>query len=56
VANHPSPLSVEELIRRADCMLYRGKEAGRNRIEVWTDDEASNPGQTAGAASRVGVN
>ncbi len=38
LADHRRPLSVEELIERADCMLYRAKQAGRNRIEAWTDD------------------
>ena len=54
-ANHQSPLSVEELIGRADCMLYRGKEAGRNRIEVWTDDEASDQDQTSSTDPRAGI-
>ena len=53
VADHQRPLSAEELIGRADCMLYRGKQAGRNRIEVWTDDEASDQGQTASAGPRT---
>jgi two-component system, cell cycle response regulator len=38
VANHQTPLSGEELFQRADRMLYRAKEAGRNRIEVWRDE------------------
>jgi two-component system, cell cycle response regulator len=46
VANHLTPLSAEELFRRADRMLYRGKQTGRNRIEVWQDDEASSPGES----------
>jgi two-component system, cell cycle response regulator len=31
-ADHQTPLAAEELFRRADRMLYRAKEAGRNRI------------------------
>jgi two-component system, cell cycle response regulator len=38
VADHQTLLSAEELLKRADDMLYRAKRAGRNRIEVWKGD------------------
>jgi diguanylate cyclase (GGDEF)-like protein len=38
VSDHQTPLSTEELLKRADDMLYRAKRAGRNRIEVWKSD------------------
>jgi two-component system, cell cycle response regulator len=38
VADYQTPLSAEELFGRADRMLYRAKQTGRNRIEVWRDD------------------
>jgi two-component system, cell cycle response regulator len=37
-ADHETPLSAEELLRRADRVLYRAKQAGRNRIEVWNEE------------------
>jgi two-component system, cell cycle response regulator len=38
VADYQTPLSTEELLTRADNMLYRAKRAGRNRIETWRGD------------------
>jgi|LNFM01.1.fsa_nt_gb diguanylate cyclase (GGDEF)-like protein len=35
VATAESSQSIDELLRRADEALYRGKRAGRNRIEVY---------------------
>jgi diguanylate cyclase (GGDEF)-like protein len=28
----PADQSLEDLLRRADCMLYKAKDAGRNRV------------------------
>ena len=38
VADHQTPCSAEELLRRADRMLYRAKQGGRNRIAVWREE------------------
>jgi diguanylate cyclase (GGDEF)-like protein len=32
-------MDLESLIRKADEMLYLAKEKGRNRLEVWRDDD-----------------
>lgn len=34
-ADHNNPISAQELLRRADMMLYQAKRGGRNRIEIW---------------------
>lgn len=33
--------SPEDLMHQADIQLYKAKEKGRNRLEVWTDEEPS---------------
>ena len=43
VALFDSRLGIEHSINLADRALYRGKENGRNRVEVW------NPGETSDA-------
>ncbi len=39
--NQENRLNKEELIRRADLMLYAAKQAGRNRVMVYREDQAS---------------
>jgi diguanylate cyclase (GGDEF)-like protein len=38
VAGHRPSAAVDTLLSQADHALYRGKEAGRNRVVVWTSE------------------
>jgi diguanylate cyclase (GGDEF)-like protein len=37
VTQSPDVLTFEEIVSRADQALYRAKETGRNRVEMWSD-------------------
>ena len=55
VAAHREPEDIERCISRADAALYRGKAAGRNRVEVDHDDAPADPATNARAPAAEAI-